>query len=89
MDGLVLFLVTVIGIWSTVLLLCCIIVVRETVKWWHRRRQRGAHHPAGPDARTVPEIERRLRREAARPARSLVVRRRMPDRRPITEHAGD
>ncbi len=89
MDGLVLFSVAVIGIWGTVLLLFCIIAARETVEWWHRRRRRGAHHPAGRDARTVLEIQRRLRREAAHPARSIVVRRRTPDRRPITDHAGD
>lgn len=92
MDGHVPFLVALIGIWGTVLLLCGIVAARETVDWWHRRRQHGCHHahkPAGPAARTVREIQQRLRREVARPANSLVIRRRVPDRLPVTHNAGD
>ncbi len=77
MDGYVPFLVALIGLWGAVLLLCGIVAARETLDWWHLRRRHGAHHvhdPAGPAARTVLEIQQRLRREAARPARSLVVR---------------
>ncbi len=60
-----LFLVAVIAVWGTVALLLSVLVVRETIDWWYRRRSRGAHHPASPAARTVVEIERRLRHEAA------------------------
>jgi hypothetical protein len=76
-----LFLVAVIAVWGTVALLLAVLVVGETVDWWYRRRSRGAHHPAGPAARTVVEIDQRLRREAAglRPPRVIVVRRRTID----------
>ncbi len=76
-DGPVLFLVAVIGIWSTLLLLIVEQAVREIVAWWHRRGQHGNHHPTGPAARTVEEIHRRLLREADRTARSIVIRHRM------------
>ena len=77
MDYPVLFLVAVIAVWGTVALLLAALVVRETVDWWYRRRSRGAHHPASPTARTVMEIEWRMRREAAglRPPRVIVLRR--------------
>ncbi|MGH3849144.1 MAG: hypothetical protein ACRDR6_09405 [Pseudonocardiaceae bacterium] len=74
-----LFLVAVIAVWGTVALLLAAIVVRETIDWWYRRRSRGAHHPESPTARTVMEIDQRLRREATglRPPRVIVVRRRI------------
>ena len=54
-----------------------LLTIRETVDGWYRRRSRGAHHPASPTARTVMEIEWRMRREAAglRPPRVIVLRR--------------
>jgi hypothetical protein len=91
MDYPVLFLVAVIAVWGTVGLLLAALVVRETVDWWYRRRSRGAHHPTSPTARTVMEIEWRLRREAAgsRPPRVIVLRHRMIDasNAPITAPA--
>ena len=77
MDYPVLFLVAVIAVWGTVALLFAALIVRETVDWWYRRRSRGAHHSASPTARTVMEIDWRLRREAAglRPPRVIVLRR--------------
>lgn len=74
-DGPVLFLVAVIGIWGTLLVLIAEQAVRGTLAWWHRRGQHGNHHPCGPAARTVEEIHRRLLREADRRARSIVIRR--------------
>jgi hypothetical protein len=83
-DGSVLFLVAVIGLWGTLLLLLAEQAVRETVAWWHRRHQHGNHHPTGPAARTVDEIQCRLRREADHPARSIVIRHRMVTPPPAT-----
>ncbi|MGH3808609.1 MAG: hypothetical protein ACRDRU_18685 [Pseudonocardiaceae bacterium] len=71
-----LVLVAVIGIWGTLLLLIVEQAVRGTREWWYRRGQHGNHHPTGPAALSVEEIHRRLRREADRPARSIVIRRR-------------
>lgn len=75
-----LFMVAVIAVWGTVALLLSVLVARETIDWWYRRRSQGAHHPASPAARTVVEIERRLRHEAAglRSPRVIVLRRHIP-----------
>ncbi|MGH3800668.1 MAG: hypothetical protein ACRDTD_11125 [Pseudonocardiaceae bacterium] len=75
MDGPLLFLVAVIGIWSRLLVLIAEQAIRKIVAWWHRRGQQGNHYPTDPAARTVEEIHCRLLREADRPARSIVIRR--------------
>lgn len=75
-DGPLLFLVALIGIWGTLLVLIAEQAFREIVAWRHRRGH-GNHHPTGPAARTVEEIHCRLLREADRPARSIVIRHRM------------
>lgn len=83
-DGPGLWLLAVVGVWGTLLVLIAEQAVRGTVEWWHRRRQHGNHHPTGPAARTVEEIRSRLRREAARPARSIVIRHRVVTSLPAT-----
>ncbi|MGH3885106.1 MAG: hypothetical protein ACRDSZ_00820 [Pseudonocardiaceae bacterium] len=75
MDSPLLFLVTVIGIWSTLLVLIAEQAIRKIVAWWHRRGQQGNHYPTRPAARTVEEIHCRLLCEAGRSARSIVIRR--------------
>jgi hypothetical protein len=85
-EGPLLFLVAVIGIWGTLLVLIAEQAVRGTLAWWYRRGQHGNHHPTGPAARTVEEIHHRLRREADRPIRSIVIRPRMVT--PPGQHSG-
>ncbi|MGH3832149.1 MAG: hypothetical protein ACRDRS_17165 [Pseudonocardiaceae bacterium] len=83
-DYPTLWLVALIGVWVTVLVLIAEQVVRGGVAWWYGRRQHGNHHPTSQAARTVEEIQCRLRREAEHPARSIVIRHRMATPPPAT-----